>query len=1212
MAYRKDIWRSITKSLGRFLSILVITALGVTVLTGIYAACQDMYHSADRFYDEQQLFDVRVLSTLGLTQADVEALEAVEGIAACDGGYNETVHTLVGGARQTANMVMLGKKGLNRPYVEAGRLPTAAGEVAVTQKYLDASGLGLGDSLEIEEDLEADETKGEDGAEPVSADPGEPAPAAGAAEDEDGDDPATEVDWDAEVELEAEAEAPSFRDTRYTITGVVIDPENISVTEGGTSFRSTQTTDYTFFVPAAAVDSELFTSIHLTLRGLAPLNCYGEEYSQAVQAVIERIENQIMKQRQAARYNDVMDKALDKLAEAEMTMEEKFTEADGLFGDAWAEVEDAKRELLDGEDELTREEKDALQKLADARAELEDGRAKLLEGEAGLKDGEATLKANAKKLEAGRAQLAEQRKKAEAGFAEAEALFAESQARLDGQRPQLEASIAAARQAAEAAGGSWPAAEWEAVVAAATAETLAQLAANPAMEADALQQAVGAALAGSAEWAALYQQLAALTLPPQLPADTVMGLALGLGILRGSQQMLDAQKAAYEVEKQSALAQLDAAEKELAKGQALIDAGWRELEEGKAELAQGWRELEDGEAKLNEEEAKALRELADAWRKLAEGRQELAEGEAELLENQAKYQDKKAEAGRELANAYAELEDIDMARWYVQDRSALDSYSALKNDLSSIEAVGRAFPVLFLLVAALISLTTMTRMVEEERGLIGTYKALGFSNRAIYAKYLIYALAAALLGGLLGDLLGFVVLPAFLLQILQQLYIVPNLAFSFNAAYGTGGIALFVASIVGATALACHSELRQVPAALMRPKAPRAGARVFLERIPAVWNRMSFLNKVTARNLFRYKKRLFMTVAGIMGCTALVLAGFAIKDSVADMLPKQYQRINRYHLMLVADGEDNGQLLALAENEAPITDWLNVQIENVKLLNAAGASESMQLMVVPNGAELSAYVGTIGPGGEALSLGGEGALITQNTSELLGLDKGQALWLQTQQLDRYETRVAGVVEYYMGNTVFLSQAAYEALFGPFEPNALLAHLGIAEGEQPAYAEGLLQQDFILSAVSTQGLKDDFSTNFAMINAVLYLLIGLAAGLAFVVLFTLANTNISERVRELATIKVLGFFNKEVHAYVNKETLLLTGLGVLAGLPLGRWVSGLLTQALKMPSVYFAVYVRPESYLLAGVIAFSFALVVNLITNRALDRINMVEALKSVE
>lgn len=1184
-AYQKDVFRSVKKDWKRFLSIMVITALGVAMLTGLYAACLDLYRSADVFYDAQDLFDLRVVSTLGLTDEDVQALSGMDGVERAEGAYGETVYTETNGARKSAEMTILSPTGLNRPYLLAGRLPEQAGEIAVTQKYLDESGRSVGDALTIEEDLE------DGGGEDPSAPPAETKDESGGAD--------ADIDLDLESGLEEEPESPTFLNTVYTITGVVIDPMDIQTSNGSISaVRSTNTTDYTFFITGEDAAPEIFSAIYLVLNGTKELESFSGEYENAVLNVTREIESRIKARREQARFDSVLLEAREKIEDAESTMQEKFAEADKKFSDAWDEIEEARQELAEGEATLIQEQQDAERKIADARAELTRGKKELAdaekqlaEGEAQFSEGEAELELNARELADGKQRLETERQQLD----DAEQQLREAQDQLDDARAQLEPAVA---QLKSAFGPAWPENEWNALVNAAAA-----LAANGADD-----EAIAAGTA--AESAAL-----AGALPGQ--ADDAVRAALGMGRVNGGQQALDAQKSAFAEQKQGALQQLAAAEAELAKGEAQIEEARRileekrmELESGKAELAGGKAELAKGEATLNVEEADAKQKIADAWQELADGKKELADSEAELIEQEQEYAEKKEEARQKLADAYAELADIGMAKWYVQDRTSLDSYSSLNSDLASIETVGKVFPALFLLVAVLMSLTAMTRMVEEERGLIGTYKALGFTNAAIYRKYLLFAFMACLLGGAWGDLFGFVLIPRFVSVIMSELYTIPGFYLSFDFPYGVGGVLLFMAGIVGSTALACRSELSQMPAALMRPKSPRAGTRVFLERIPAVWNRLGFLKKVTVRNLFRYKKRLFMTVGGIMGCTALILCGFAIKDSIADLAPKQYGTIYQYDLMAVFDEEDHDLLIRQLAADANIDRYLALRIESVKLMNSGEKTEKAQLTVIPDGASISDYIHLENLDGRPAAPDNDGVLLTQNAARMLGLAAGDSVSLRDTELAQHEVLISGVVKNYLGNNVYMTQELYESFFGEYIPNGVLAYLSDAVADHASYAKKLLDHDSVLSSISTKALKDDFG--FDLINAVVLLITAMAGGLAFVVLFTLSNTNISERVRELATIKVLGFYDREVHQYVNRETLILSALGILLGLPAGRIVSGFLTIALNMPSIHFAVEVEPASYVISAAVTFCFAVVVNWITNRTLDRISMVEALKSVE
>lgn len=1193
-AFWKDIWRSVIRGRRRFIAIAVITALGVTVLTGINAACQDVYRAADQFYDEQNLFDVRIQSTLGLTNNDVNALSKVSGIKQAEGCYTEIVSTDVEGAAEDAEVTILNGEGMNAPYLQDGRLPEKSGEVAVTKAFLDETGKNIGDKVNIVEKFEeeADDTK-----------------STMASDDVDASDSA--VNWDTDVEIEEDVEKPTFPITEFTITGSVISPTNISNNE--MTFRSNTTTNYILFILPEDAENEVWSEVALTIEGLDKMNCYSEEYNAAVEEVIDRIEAGIKEQREQARYNEIIADGLSKISEAQKLMDDKFADAERQFADAWAELEDNKKQLTDGEATLTAEEKSALTQLAEARTQLENGKAQLVASEVQLSDGQKEIDKRSQDLAAGKQALAEGKKQAETGFAQAEKRFAEKQAELDTSGQALNTAV---KELKVPFGEDWPETEWKALVDAAADKTVELLSENPDGDID-IKAVIDATLAEQNALSAAMLPIIISWHNPDIDPSEFLARAvqtgIGLGIHDGGQLVLESQRSKYEIEKAQTIAKLNASQRELEAGEEKLAAAQKEIDSGRSQLKSGWVELRTGESELNAREKDAIAQMAAAWQELVTNKQKLADGERELKDNEQQYAEKKAEAEQKINDAKKELDDLDMTKWYVQDRSSVDSYSGLDSDMSSIEAVGRAFPVIFLIVAVLISLTTMTRMVEEDRSLIGTYKALGFIEGAISAKYLLYATTACILGGVLGNLCGFVFLPKFLISIVYRMYILPNVVLCYDAFSGLSGIVLFLFFSVAATALTCHKELIQMPAILMRPKSPRAGSRILLEKIPFVWNHLSFLNKVTSRNIFRYKKRMLMTILGIMGCTALVLAGFAIKDSVTDLVPKQYDQTYTYDLMAVTDTKDfNDWRQTVIDGDPAIADYVSLYTTSYQVIGADGKSESVQLMVLPEGEDISDYIKIRNLADEIVSVSDAGILITQNAAELLGLSAGDTVTLQSMELTEGDAKVTDIVKNYLGNNVYMSQSLYESLFEEYETNAILAHLTDRAGDQADYAKTLLKNDKVISASSTEALRGDFSSNFTLLNSVVYILIILAAGLAFAVLFTLANTNISERSREIATIKVLGFFDREVHAYINKETLLLTLIGIVLGLPFGRFVSEQLTAALKMPSLYFAVYVSPWSYVYAAVISFSFALIVNVITNRSLDRVDMVEALKSVE
>ena len=683
---------------------------------------------------------------------------------------------------------------------------------------------------------------------------------------------------------------------------------------------------------------------------------------------------------------------------------------------------------------------------------------------------------------------------------------------------------------------------------------------------------------------------------------------------------LETQKAAIQTKKQEAIQQFTDAETELNIQQQQLSGAAAQLEQQEQKLTSARQELGAGlaELKLQEQNAntqfiKADQEIQKNTDKLNQSEQELADGSAKLEEQMRKLEQERSKAYAELADAQADIDAIRMTKWYVQDRSSISSFSTIQSDADSIETIGTVFPILFLSVAILISLTTITRLVEEERGQIGIYKALGFSDAHVYGKYLTYTLSACICGGLLGDIGGFILMPKFLFMVFDVMYKIPSYRFLFHAGYGVCGILLFVAGALIAAICACHSELRQCPAALMRPKAPKAGSRVFLEKIPFLWKRLSFLNKVTFRNLFRYKKRLIMTISGILGCTALLVVGMAIKNSVTDLMPKQYNHIYRYDMMAVVMVEDYDNFTKQINTDSNISDYLGLQMDTVQAKNESQTvEETVPLYVIPKDASIADYINLEGLDGKEKDLSDGQIFVTQNLSEVMGFTAGDSLQIQNSDLKECTFSVNGILHNYLGNAIYMRQSTYEALMGDYTPNAILAHLSASCDDPVSYTDTLSRESDVVSCSSVQTMRDEFTKSFSLINCVVVLVTALAAGLAFVVLFTLATTNISERERELATIKVLGFFDNEVHLYVNKETLILTVIGIILGLPVGRFFSGLLTMVLKMPSIYFAVSVHPTTYLFAGGMTFLFALAVDFITNRMLDRINMVNALKSVE
>lgn len=1005
MAFIKDMVRMWLHAWKRFISIALISLLGVAVLTGIYAGCRDAFLATDRFFDTQGLHDIQVLSTAGLTDDDIAALRKISGVAKVQGERSQTVTVDLNG-KKTVTMQEIGTNGIDQPYLQSGRMPEKSGEIAVTRKFIKDSGYKKDDhitvtpqdsaSSSVSDSAESDNQTGENGSQ--MSDSAE-------SDTQDGKSAARVTDSG-----ESDNQAPSFP-TELTIVGVVLDPQDLTNPDGysGTNaFRSSATSDYTFFAPSDGVTGSMYTAVTILVKGAADKDSFSDVYDDTVSEVADRIDGTVRTNRQKARHQELLD-------------------------------------------------------------------------------------AGTKQIDEAKAQTDKQ--------------FAAAQQQIDSNRSQLNQQI-----------------------------------------------------------------------------DQIVNMQAGAAA--GS---------------------------------------------------------------LDETTRETLRETVIA------ASPQLAEAKAQLDQAQSKLDQQKKDTEQTLQSKQKELEDsIPQVRWYVQDRSQIGGFSSLKSDLESIRSLGNAFPIVFLLVAVMMSLTAMARMVEEDRGLIGTYTGLGYGRLAVASRYLLFALLACLIGGGLGLIAGFLGIPAFLLVVLRGLYVMPDVRLEYDWLYGTAGVALFVIGVLAATVYACAQEMRQKPANLMRPKAPRAGSRILLERIKPLWNRMSFLGKVTARNIFRFKSRLIMTVGGVAGCTALIVCGLAINDTVAALGAKQYQDVYQYDLMVVANDDDADAMRQKVASDGRVTSSMDVRVESGDLTGDSG-SESIQLVAVPDSerSEFGKMV-TLRPvrsswvdgAADTVSLGDDGVIVSQSAASAMGVKAGGTVTLTNGDDTQAEAHVSAVIRSVIGSDVYVSETYYHQLFDTATSgtpsassssdsgesdnqngesgtsngassngqqlvwNAMYANLKGSGESQAAYAEKLEDDDAVMKAVSCAHMAESFK--FDLMGAVVALIVALAGGLALVVLFTLANTNVSEREREMATLKVLGFFDKEVHHYVNREMMVLTMMGVVLGLPLGRFVGGLLTAALNMPALYFEVECTPLSYVIAAGATMAFALLVQLFVNPVLDRIDPISSLKSVE
>ncbi|OZG62838.1 efflux ABC transporter, permease protein [Bifidobacterium lemurum] len=1194
-AFVKGTARAWLRGWKRFLSIAVISMLGVAVLTGIYAGCRDMFHAADRLYDAQGLHDIQVLSTYGLTDDDVAALKRVEGVETVQAERTQSVTTKVAGTDKNVTMTEIGVEGLDQPYLQEGRMPEKAGEVAVTEKFLVDSGYEIGDTLTVTPADDEESTAGTSGSDLTgsddfgasddatdAADGGDSTGASDSAGEPVSSDADTEAGTDADADNDGDEEeetAPSFP-TKLTITGMVLDPKDLTNPTGYSTaaFRSPSTADYYFFTSSDGVSGNVYTAISLTVEGAADEDSFSDAYEEIVRQVVDRIENTVQDQRQKDRRQRIVDEAQSQIDEAEQ--------------DAFAQLDDAQSQI----DEQRAQLEESKSTLAESREQLESQQSQITSSESQIAQARSQIASGRQQISQGRQQIAQARTELESGQQQ----LASARAQLDAAQQTLTSNLTQVNQGIAQIDQMLPLAE----------QALAVLDQLPEVGID------------QAAWERIASILNALGIPVDPTTPPTAGIADLKQQLAQSVEQMQTQRAqlvesldqlnAGQAQLDEQNAQLTAKENEAAAGSAELNQQSANLEAQAAQLEAQATQLESQAAQL----ASGKQQLEEGLKQLEDGEEQLADGETQLADAQSELDDQRQQVEDEFAKQQQTIDDIASARWYVQTRSSIGGFSALESDISSIQSIGYAFPIVFLLVAVLMSLTTMTRMVEEERSLAGTFTALGYGSRVIALRYLLFATLACLVGGALGLLLGFLGIPSFLLLVLEDMYVIPGIALEYDWLYGSAGIALFLVGVLVATAVACAGELKHTPAELMRPKAPKAGARVLLERITPLWRRLSFLNKVTVRNLFRFKSRLIMTVGGVAGCTALIVCGLAINDTVDTLGPKQYEDIYQYDLMVVASDDSADELLARVAADSQVGETLDLRVESGELQSDSG-SESIQLMVVPDGDEdVLGEMITLRDAAdtrETLALDDSGVIVSQSAANAFDIQAGDRVSLVDGDMRHGTATVAAVSRNLIGSDVYISEDAYRQVFdvqAPLTLNAMLATLDGTADEKIAYADELKTDAAVLSAVSCDDMERSFT--FDLMGAVVALIVALAGSLALVVLFTLANTNVSERVREMATLKVLGFYDREVHTYVNKEMMILTLGGIAVGLPLGRVIGGMLTAVLNMPSIYFEVSVHWWSYAIAAVATLVFALAVQLLTNPVLDRIDPVSSLKSVE
>lgn len=1211
-AMQKDFWREIQHTRSRFFSIMILVALSVAFLSGLKATAPDMKRTGDDYLDSLHLADIQVLSTLGLTDDDITSLRAQDKVEDAEGEYVIDAFASSDSLDAVVKVLSLTGRGINEVLLRDGRMPERVDECVVEENMLSLMSISIGDTITL--------TPGDDLSDALAQD-------------------------------------------TYTVVGTVRSPVYLAV-ERGTSTLGSGTVKAYLYLPREAFTLDYYTAAYVRVSGAAEMTAFYSDYDDYIDAVIDELEP-FGDARAQLRHDDLVDEATEKLDDAQKELDDAKAEADEKLGDAQKELNDARRKLDDGWKDYydgQQELKDARVELDDAKIELDDGEMQYLNGMEEYEDALDEYEKGRAEYEDGLAQYEDGVKELESGEKE----LAAGRRQLESGERQLEELAKTVTDALAAAGSPYGGApeklledlgRGDSAAIAATDGALGGMRAQIA-EAQAGLKRLDAGIAqldaGIAEIDARLEELNAY------PEEEVAGRK---ALLLAQRETLTAERAGYQQQRDAIAAQLPDEESiaqlnsisasSLAASKRELDEGWDEYYAGEAELDAGRKELRDAKMELDDAKAQlddapaqladAKKELSDARKKLDDGWKdyydgeaqyadgikelsdaytELTDGERDYRKGLREYADGKAEADEKIADAQKKITDarrkvadIDSCEWYIFSRSYNPGYTGFGQDADRMANLASVLPIIFFLVAALVCLTTMTRMVEEQRVQIGALKALGYSRLSISWKYIGYGLLPSLVGGVLGLVIGYILFPKMIFTAYQIMYQMPDIELHAYTDISLFSVLAAVACTTVATLWACLATLRETPASLMRPRTPKAGKRVFLEYIKPLWKRMSFIHKVTARNLFRYQKRFWMTVIGIGGCTALIIAGFGMRTSLLFTMSRQYDELFHYSAQVTL--ADN----ALPEERAAVEDFLEHDSRVVNYIPCAASSAT----AMTSRYSTTAYVevmesGEIGKAvdlfdfktGAPITMADNGVYIDQKLSELLKVSVGDTFFLDGDA--RGDVTVAGIYEHYTGHFVYMTPAYYERTFGAAdEPNAYLLNFTSDDTDTcNAIFEKLLDLSGVVTASRMRDTQDTYTHSMERVDFVVVIIILAAAALAMVVLFNLSNINITERQRELATIKLLGFYDGEVSAYVYRENIVLTLFGILMGCFMGHWLHIYLVRSTEIDLMMFGRQTAMSAYVYAAILTMLFSVLVNVLAHFKMKKIDMVESLKSAE
>lgn len=1075
--YLKDIFREIKVSLGRFLSILCIVAIGVAFFAGIKASAPDMKNSADTYFDKYNVQDIQVYSTIGLTKKDVAAIKKIKGVKSVQPSFSMDTLSQIDSTQMVIKVISYGiDQKMNKVRVVEGRMPERENECLVEASSATNKLYGtfhIGDTIKLQSGTD-------------------------------------------------EALSKSLKHTKFKIVGTCYNPNYLSYEKGSSNIGSGTVNSF-IYIQNTNVLKDYYTEVDVCVKGAKDLDCYSDEYFDVVDPVLKKIKK-ISNKQIDARIQSYQSELDEKKQEAT----DKFKDAENQFNDAQNKIDSGLSEIQSNELKLQNSKDQINQGWNEYYANLQ-----LLDNIPTLQNAIAQIEESEKKLP----ELLSQKEQVENGLQQINA-----EGDLNTKRTLIQNAI----------------------------------------------DFIDIALKKLENY------------PDSSDAETIrIKLNEKKELLQGQLSLID-QAIAKKAELEAILPQIQSGIEQIQAGvakKAELQSQLNQLLNAKNELNNAYVSLINGQAQYE-----------DGVSKIEDAKNELNKSIEQLTLSKAEFNIQKHDALRELSDAQLEIDKME-GKWIVLDRNSHYSYRDYGACADRMDGIAKVFPVFFFLVAALVCMTTMTRMVDEQRNEMGTLKALGYSKLQIASKYIIYALIASILGSILGCSLGMYLFPTVIFNAWNTLYNIDQIKFLFQP----GLILLASGSVTGITLLATlysiYSELIEMPSQLMRPKAAKAGKKILLERITFIWKRLSFLQKVTARNIFRYKKRFFMTIIGIAGCSALLVAGFGINDSISDIVNQQYNVIYHYDATVSAKtSEITSQIKSLKGiKDVYEEDHLAVttKIENKDI--------STTVHIISNDKKFKDFC-TLFNGNKEFDLDDSSVLISQKMATKLNKKAGDTIKIKDANNKVIKAKIKGVFTNYVGHHIYASESLYKS----WNTNAKTTHIYLIKSKKTTkkfernLGNKIMNIDGVQSVTFYSSLQKNFKDMIKSISYIVVVLVISAACLAFVVLYNLSNVNISERKREIATIKVLGFTRKEVDAYINRETILLTILGSLIGLGIGIGLHHLIMNLAEMDDIMFGRTINSISYVISFAMTIGFNAIINLCMHKKLNNIQMVESLKAVE